>query len=123
MRLPSSAEGFSLLEVVVALTVFSLGALATMNVLTQSSQTAGVREARLIAGIVAENQMALAMLGQDAPPLGDMRGRERAMQRDWVWERRITPSADPRILRIDVRVRAETGQQILAELASFRAAR
>jgi hypothetical protein len=52
-----------------------------------------------------------------------MRGSERAMQRDWAWERRITPSADPRILRIDVRVRAETGQQILAELASFRAAR
>lgn len=118
----NASQGFSLLEVVVALSVFSLGALATMNVLSESSQSAVVREARLIAGIVAENQMTLAMLGRETPPLGDLRGSEQAMQRNWIWERRITLSPDPRILRIDVFVRDPAGQQILADITSFRAA-
>ena len=101
-----SQSGFSLLEVVVAIAVFSLGAMATLNVLGQSGRNADADEARLIAGIVAENRIA-----------------EAALSRTWDWEMRVAPSPEPRILRIDVSVR-ETGRaQVLAEYSSFRAAR
>ena len=120
--LPKNEGGFSLLEVVVALVVFSLGALAAMNVLGQGGRSAAAQEERLIASIIAENRLAEAMLQVDTPSPGPGRGTERAMGRDWSWEMRVDPSPEPRILRIDVAVRLDGERQILAELSSFRAA-
>lgn len=118
-----SQSGFSLLEVVVAIAVFSLGAMATLNVLGQSGRSADADEARLIAGIVAENRIAEAMAMSRPPPTGATRGSETALSRTWDWEMRVAPSPEPRILRIDVSVR-ETGRaQVLAEYSSFRATR
>ncbi len=113
--------GFSLLEVVVAIAVFSLGALATLNVLGQSGRNAEADEARMIAGIVAENRIGEAMAMSQPPQTGATRGTEAALSRIWDWEMRIGPSLEPRILRIDVSVQQEGRSQILAELSSFRA--
>lgn len=117
------SAGFSLLEVVVAIAVFSLGALACMNMLGESSRSAAANEARLIAGIVAENRIAEAMAASRPPPGGASRGTEHAMGRDWEWEMSVAPSPEPRILRIDVSVREAGGTRVLSTFSSFRAAR
>lgn len=118
-----SQSGFSLLEVVVAIAVFSLGAMATLNVLGQSGRNAEADESRLVAGIVAENRIAEVMAMSRAPATGATHGSETALSRTWDWEMRVAPSPEPRILRIDVSVR-ETGRaQVLAEYSSFRSAR
>jgi general secretion pathway protein I len=114
--------GFSLLEVVVAIAVFSLGALATLNVLSESGRNATADEAGLIAGIVAENRIAEAIAAR-TPPQGSGRGIERAMGRDWEWELAVSPSTEPRIMRIDVKVRQAGQTQVLAEFSSFRSVR
>ena len=121
--LPRADAGFSLLEVVVAIAVFSLGALAVINVLGESGRNAAADEARTIAGIIAENRIVEAMVSTEPPFQGATRGVESAMQRDWEWEMRVGPSPEPRILRIDVRVRQKDQRQTLAELSSFRTAR
>lgn len=118
-----SESGFSLLEVVVAIAVFSLGALATLNVLGQSGRNAEADETRLIAGIVAENRIAEAMALSRPPAAGATRGTEMALSRNWDWEMRVGPSPEPRILRIDVSVREAGREQVLAEFSSFRAVR
>jgi general secretion pathway protein I len=118
-----SQSGFSLLEVVVAIAVFSLGAMATLNVLGQSGRNAEGDESRLIAGIVAENRIAEVMAMSRAPPTGATRGSETALSRTWDWEMRVAPSPEPRILRIDVSVREAGRAQVLAEYSSFRSAR
>lgn len=115
--------GFSLLEVVVAIAVFSLGAMATLNVLGQSGRNAEADESRMLAGIVAENRIAEAMAMSRPPPTGATRGAEAALSRNWEWEMRVAPSPEPRILRIDVSVREAGHSQVLAQYSSFRAAR
>jgi len=115
--------GFSLLEVVVAIAVFSLGALATLNVLGQSGRNAEVDEARVIAGVVAENRIAEVMAMSRPPPMGVTQGTETALARDWDWEMQVGPSPEPRILRIEVRVREAGRNHVLAEFSSFRSAR
>lgn len=119
----STDGGFSLLEVVVAIAVFSLGALATLNVLGQSGRNAEADEARVIAGVVAENRIAEVMAMSRPPPVGASRGTETSLARDWDWEIQVGPSPEPRILRIDVRVREAGRDQVLAEYSSFRSAR
>lgn len=115
--------GFSLLEVVVAIAVFSLGALATMNVLGQSGRSADADARRMIAGIIAENRIAEVMAMNRPPRVGTSQGVESAMSQDWDWEMRVGPSPEPRILRIDVSVHEAGSTQVLAEISSFRAAR
>jgi general secretion pathway protein I len=122
MRRPADA-GFSLLEVVVAIAVFSLGALATLNVLGQSGRNAEADEARVIAGVIAENRIAEAMAMSRPPAMGATRGTERALARSWDWDMQVGPSPDPRIVRIDVRVREAGRDQVLAQSSSFRSAR
>lgn len=116
-------DGFSLLEVVVAVAVFSLGALAVINVLGQGSRATIADEGRAVAAIIAENRLAEAMAQTQPPASGVTRGSETALARSWDWEMRVGPSPQPRILRIDVSVRATEGKQTLATLSSFRAAR
>jgi general secretion pathway protein I len=116
----SRNEGFSLLEVVVAIAVFSLGALAVINVLGEGGRSAAADESRAIAGIVAENRIVEAMASSAPPSIGLSRGTEHALSRDWEWEMRVTSSPQPHILRIDVAVRAGGGKRTLAELSSFR---
>ena len=115
-------DGFSLLEVVVAVAVFSLGALAVINVLGQGSLAAVAAESRAVAAIIAENRLAAAMAQTTPPPSGATRGSETALARSWDWEMRVAPSPEPRIIRIDVSVREAGGKQTLAMLSSFRAA-
>lgn len=115
-------HGFSLLEVVVAVAVFSLGALAVLNVLGQGSLSTIADESRAVAAIVAENRLAEAMAQTEPPPSGVTRGSEIALSRSWDWEVRIGPSPQPRILRIDVSVQESGSKQVLASLSSFRAA-
>jgi general secretion pathway protein I len=115
-------DGFSLLEVVVAIAVFSLGALAVMNVLGESTRAAVADERRAVAAIVAENRLAEAMATTRPPMTGVTRGSEQALSRSWDWEVRIAPSPESRILRIDATVREAGDTQVLAAFSSFRSA-
>ena len=116
------SDGFSLLEVVVAIAVFSLGALAVINVLDEGTRSASADERRAIATIVAENRLAEAMATTRPPSNGVTRGTEAALSRSWEWELRVAPSPEPRILRIDVSVHETGSEQVLAEFSSFRSA-
>lgn len=120
-RAPADA-GFSLLEVMVALAVFSLGALALLNVLGESARSQSASADRAIARIVAENRLVEAMALTSPPGPGSTTGIEDAMGRMWAWEMTVAPSPDPAILRIDVRVRAAEGSQTIADLTTFRSA-
>jgi len=120
-RAPAAA-GFSLLEVVVALAVFSLGALALLNVLGESTRSQTAASDRAIARIVAENRLVEAMATTAPPPAGSSTGVETAMGRNWAWEMTVAPSPDPAILRIDVRVHEEGARQTIADLSTFRSA-
>jgi general secretion pathway protein I len=118
----SSEAGFSLLEVMVALAVFSLGALALLNILGESTRSQSAASDRALARIVAENQLVQAMAADAPPSPGQYSGEEESLGRQWAWEMTVAPSPDPAILRIDVRVRAADGQQTVADLSTFRSA-
>ena len=112
--------GFTLIELLVALAVFSLGVLALLNVSGESTRTAGAIEERVLAGVVADNRAVEAMTAVRAPPLGVSNGVERAGERAWRWTRTVSATADPAILRVDVRVARVDGRRTVAEVSLFR---
>lgn len=102
-------EGFTLIEVMVALAVFGLAALALVRL-----QGAGIRgtamvDSATVAQIVARNVAVEAMTDPRPPAPGRAEGVEVNAGRSWRWTREVRPTGDARILRIDVRVADAAG--------------
>jgi general secretion pathway protein I len=95
-------EGFSLVEVMVALAIFGLAAVALIRLQGVSLASATTLADRQLAATVARNQALEAMLAATTPAAAS--GRERAGRRDWPWRRRITagPDAGTAIITVDV---------------------
>lgn len=105
--------GFSLIEVMVALAIFGLAAVALIRLQGVSLASAATLSDRQYAAIVARNQALEAMLSA-APPTPET-GRERAGSREWPWRRQIGPGPDPGTLLIAVAVTGDNGQVIAAD--------
>jgi general secretion pathway protein I len=116
------ADGFSLLEALVAMGVFSLAALALLNLAGENARTAAILEERTLAAVVAENQAVSALTAAAAPAPGVMEGAEQQGGRSWRWRMEVARTDDPSILRIDVQVRPEGSDSVSGALSLFRAA-
>ncbi|MDH5832870.1 type II secretion system minor pseudopilin GspI [Luteimonas kalidii] len=112
--------GFSLIEMLVALAVFALAVLGLLNLAGESTRTAVAIEERVLAAVVADT-LAVDAATLDVRALSaDAGGREHAGGRDWQWTRSITPTADPALLRVDIRVSPPGESRVAAEVALFR---
>lgn len=105
----SRRGGFTLVEMLVALAVFSLAAMALLNLSGENTRSAARVEERTLGGVVAEN---VAVEAATAPRLaeGETSGQVRLAGRDWRWTRVVSATEDADIQRIDVRVAAREGQ-------------
>lgn len=113
--------GFTLIEVVTALGVFSIGAIALMQATGENARAASALHERAFAGVVADNQLALAFDPALALQPGILSGSERAAGVEWAWTRTVTPTDDPALVRVQVTVRRSGEDRVAAELISLRA--
>ena len=67
--------GFSLIEMVVALGVFSLAALALLNLMGEGVRSAVRAETRALGAVVAENVAVEAVVARDPPSQGTQDGQ------------------------------------------------
>ncbi|NBB51524.1 type II secretion system minor pseudopilin GspI [Rhizobium sp. CRIBSB] len=113
-----SRQGFTLLEVLVALAVFSLMAVALLHLAGENTRSAARVEARVLGGMVAENLAVQAYSLPNPPALGRTEGSLANAGRTWRWIQDVARTDDPGILRIDVRVADADGQ--VADVTLFR---
>lgn len=100
----SAEHGFTLIEIMVALAVFSLGVLALVRLESATIRGAGAVDTALGAGIVARNVAVEAMTDARPPTGGTARGIEVNGGRRWGWIRDVRGIGDAGVLRIDVSV-------------------
>jgi len=116
-------QGFTLIEVLVALTVFSLAAMALLNVAGENTRTASVVTTRVMAGVVAENQAVALTTDATLLAAGDVEGSESQGGRLWRWSRKVSSTDVAGIMRLDVTVTPDGSRQPAAELSLFRSVR
>jgi general secretion pathway protein I len=112
-------RGFTLIEVMVALAVFSLAVMALVRLEGATIRGAGVLDRTMLAQTVARN-VAIETLTDPRPPVpGQSRGAEANGGATWRWVRTVTPTGGESIYRIDVAV-ADPSGQVLGRLTMVR---
>lgn len=107
---PPGEHGFTLLEMLVALSIISIAALTLVRLDAYAVRTAGDLDESSIAGIVAQNR-AVELWTDPAPPtIGNNMATVANAGRNWRIEQRVARTADDSLLRVDLTVRPETGR-------------
>ena len=118
-RDPGRNDGFTLVEMLVALAVFSLAALALLRLEGATVSTTALLQEQALAQIVARNLAVEALTDPQPPAFGATRGEAVNAGRKWRWVRVVGRSPEPRIQQIRIEVRSERGPEA-ANLTLFR---
>ena len=100
-----TTRGFTLVEVLVALVIVTVGMSAVLATLTSSADTTAWLRDKTFAEWVALNRIAELRLQARRVATGKSTGDMELADRKWRWEQEVTKLDLPGLQRIDVRVR------------------
>jgi general secretion pathway protein I len=119
MSFARDESGFTLIEMLVALAVFSLAALALLRLEGATVSTTALLQEQALAQVVARNLAVEALTDPSPPAFGATRGEAVNAGRKWRWVRIVGRSPEPRIQQIRIEVRSDRGPEA-ANLTLFR---
>lgn len=106
----SAEHGFTLIEMMVALAIFSLASLAILRLEGVILKSTATLADRAVGQIVVRN-LAVQILTDPLPPaFGKADGAVVNAGRTWRWTRDVKRTADVRIVRIDLSVTDDAGR-------------
>lgn len=105
----SAEHGFTLIEMLVALAVFSLAALALLRLEGATVSNTARLQDHAIAEIVARNIAVETATDPAAPALGEASGETVNAGRAWRWRRIVALSPESRIQLVTIAVEARDG--------------
>lgn len=107
-------RGFTLLEMLVALAVFSLAALALVRLQGVTLRTAADLDRKALGQIVARNLMVEVQSDPLPPSVGKEEGEVENGGRRWHWSRTVKPTDDRRLLQVYLTVDGQPGASPVA---------
>ena len=113
-RVRRAERGFTLLEMLVALAVFSLAALALVRLQGVTLRTAADLDSKALGQIVARNLMVKVQTDPLPPSIGEADGDVTNGGRRWHWSRVVKPTDDRRLLQVDLTVDGQPGASPVA---------
>lgn len=120
MRVSSSARGFTLVEVLVAVAVLAIAMAAVIGAMARQADNAGYLKQKTLALWVAHNRLAEIQIQSQTPATGRSDGKAQMGGFEWRWEAVVQATEDPRLRRIDLVVRRPEDQKSsLAQLNGF----
>lgn len=113
----TTARGFTLLEVMIALTIFATLAAAVISAGHYSLRQNVRLNEQMQCAWLADNQ--LTELRLQAPSPGRQQWLRHVDQRDWVVEQTITSEGDPRMLKVEISVSPQGSDQPVYSTTSW----
>ncbi len=115
----SGEQGFTLIEMLVALAIFSLAALALLRLGGATAANSARLQEQALAQTVARNLAVEVLSDPEPPPFGALNGEAVNGGRAFTWTRDTGRSPEPRIQQIAISVAGPTAS---ASLVFFRRA-
>ncbi|RUO32776.1 type II secretion system minor pseudopilin GspI [Aliidiomarina sanyensis] len=116
------SRGFTLIEVMVALTIFAVGAIAALQLAAETTRSSALLEERYFAQLVASNRLAevhAEARWQTWPPRNEQSGESELVGRTWYWDQQVLATVTEDLQEVTVRVRAIPEGPVVAEVSGF----
>ena len=115
----SHASGFTLVEVLVALSVIAIALAAVLKGATEGASSARYLRDKTLAHWVAMNTITEVQVRGEWPSPGRKEGEAAMGGRDWYWRSVVsdTPDADIRRLEVEVRYEEEDEESLITRVA------
>lgn len=105
----SNSFGFTLIEVMLAMAVFSIAGIALLGASSNNARNMGHLESKMFANWVASNQLVAASLVDTWPPKNNAKGEVELAGRAWFWQQKVlkTTNDDMRAIVMEVRLKQD----------------
>lgn len=90
----NKAKGFTLIEVMVALTIIAISLSALLSTSGTQANSAGYLKQKTLAHWVAVNELTQIRIAQEFPDVGDKKGETTMASKDWYWIRTTKKTED-----------------------------
>lgn len=116
--------GLTLIEVMAALAIFAVAALAIVSATGEHIRSLTYLEQKNMALWVANNHLTQLTLDNKFPQLGDKKGNVELANVTWYWQQKVVKTTDPKFRSITIRILSEEkGDYALAELTTYMASK
>jgi general secretion pathway protein I len=113
------SKGFTLLEVLVALTIVALSLTAVAASMSQMIDAATTMRDRTYASWIAQNKITEIRLSNTIPDVGSSTGEVEFGNTDWEWRVVISESGIEDFMRIDVSVSLPGDEYVIRTVTGF----
>ncbi|WP_421792876.1 type II secretion system minor pseudopilin GspI [Hyphobacterium sp.] len=103
----ASREGFTLIEMLVALSVLAISGMALLTATQQSTRGAQIIESRSLTALAAENVLNAELIDQSGRRLSADSGEYQLAGRAYDWTLSVIPTPDPGLLRVELLITEE----------------
>ncbi|MGB2739042.1 MAG: type II secretion system minor pseudopilin GspI [Cognaticolwellia sp.] len=100
-------KGFTLIEVMLAMAVFSIAGIAILGTADTNARNLGYLESKIIASWVASNQLVEVTLDTSWPPKNNKKGKVEFAGQEWFWQQKVVKTTDKDMRAIVMEVRLE----------------
>lgn len=120
-RFKATIRGFSLLEVLVALAIITIGLSTAIKVVSEATTTSIYLKEKTLAEWVAMNKVVEMRMRRDWPAVGISNGTAEMGDVTWKWTMEVKDTPDQSVRRLEIAVKPEsqTGDESTAFVAAF----
>ena len=107
----SNKNGFSFIELLLALAIFAFAASSILSVVGQSSRNISDFEQITFASWVANNQLVLLQNNSTWPPKNKAKGEEELAGLTWYWQQQVVETEYPLLRQVTMSVYSDKARQ------------
>jgi general secretion pathway protein I len=113
-------KGFTLIEVMLAMAVFSIAGIAILGTADTNVRNLGYLESKIIASWVASNQLVEVSVDSSWPPKNNKKGKVELAGQSWFWQQKVLKTTDKDMRAIVIEVRLyEKSSAALTSLTTY----
>lgn len=120
MHAHNTESGLTLVEVLIALAILGLVAASIMALIGQNTRFLSTAEERMVASILADNEMTETLARPEKLDLGDLAREAEFGGRAWIVERHVFDTGIQGLVRIEIDVREKVRGQIAASAMTLK---